>query len=146
MLPSNASQLYRITPLSVRPILTLLVSVSLLSVASAQDPQPEQKPEKKGKNTSGVVIRPSSESEAKTKKPLTYQEAYDSIPFSRAEYTANPAYRHEAALELVFGVQRSTTIVKMPAGSQAPAASPVNQNFFLGLYPSYRALRLGKMY
>jgi hypothetical protein len=124
----------------------ILPVASLLSVASSQDPQPEPKPEKKGTNPSGVVIRPLFEIDAKAKKPLTYQEAYDSVPFSRAEYTANPAYRHEAALELVFGVQRATTIVKMPAGCPEPAASPVNQNFFLGLYPSYWALRLGKTY
>lgn len=146
MLLSNLSRLYRIAPQFVRSTWTLLVTVSLLSVASAQDPQPEQKPGKKGLTPSGVVIRPAVEIDAKAKKPLTYQEAYDSIPFSRAEYTANPAYRHEAALELVFGVQRATTIVKMPGRNPEPAASPINQNFFLGLNPSSWALRLGKSY
>ena len=65
---------------------------------------------------------------------------------SRAEYDANPAYRHDAAMELVFGVQRPTTIVKLPAGHQPPRAVQVNQNVSLGLYPSLYALRLGKTY
>lgn len=43
---------------------------------------------------------------------LTYEQAYNSIPFSRAEYEANPGYRHEAAMELMFGVLRPTTIMK----------------------------------
>jgi hypothetical protein len=46
---------------------------------------------------------------------MSYKDAYDQIPFSRAEYEANPGYRHEAAMELVFGVQRPTTIVKQTA-------------------------------
>ena len=41
-----------------------------------------------------------------------YAEAYRAIPFNRAEYDANPSYRHEAAMELVFGQMRPTTIVK----------------------------------
>ncbi len=43
---------------------------------------------------------------------LTYQEALNSIPFSRAEYEANPAYRHEAAMELMFGTLRPMTNIK----------------------------------
>lgn len=43
---------------------------------------------------------------------ISYKDAYEQIPFSRAEYEANPGYRHEAAMELVFGAQRPTTIVK----------------------------------
>ena len=64
----------------------------------------------------------------------------------RAEYDANPAYRHDAAMELVFGVQRRTTIVKLPAGYQQPRAVQVSQTVSLGLNPSLYALRLGKMY
>lgn len=53
---------------------------------------------------------------------MSYKDAYDQIPFSRAEYEANPGYRHEAAMELVFGAQRPTTIVKqnMPYFSRYP--------------------------
>ncbi len=33
----------------------------------------------------------------------TYKQIYDSIPFSRAEYVANPSYRHETTLSLMLG-------------------------------------------
>lgn len=40
----------------------------------------------------------------------TYRDAYRAIPFSRAEYLANPSYRHDAAMELLFGKMRPTVI------------------------------------
>ena len=43
---------------------------------------------------------------------MSYREAYAEVPFNRAEYEANPSYRHEAAMELMFGQLRPTTIVK----------------------------------
>lgn len=135
MRPSNVSRLYRISPRSVRSFVMLAVSIALTSIASAQEKTP-----------SGVAIRPAPANVEPARKPQSYREAYDSIPFSRVEYDANPSYRHDAAMELVFGVQRPTTIVKMPAIYPQPAASPVEQNFFMGLYPSYWAVRLGKMY
>ena len=39
-----------------------------------------------------------------------YRAIYDSIPFSRAEYEANPSYRHDATMELLFGQMRPTII------------------------------------
>ena len=39
---------------------------------------------------------------------MTYAEAYAQIPFSRTEYEANPSYRHDAAMELMFGMMRPT--------------------------------------
>lgn len=43
---------------------------------------------------------------------MSYAEAYRAVPFSRSEYEANPGYRHEAALELMFQQMRPTTVVK----------------------------------
>lgn len=43
---------------------------------------------------------------------MSYEEAYNSIPFSRAEYEANPSYRHDAAMELMLGAPRPTTIIR----------------------------------
>ncbi|MGE5195275.1 MAG: hypothetical protein ACM3U2_22510 [Deltaproteobacteria bacterium] len=43
---------------------------------------------------------------------MTYAEAYAQIPFSRTEYEANPSYRHDAALELMFGAMRPTYIAR----------------------------------
>lgn len=44
--------------------------------------------------------------------PSGYKAAYAAVPFSRAEYEANPSYRQEAAMELLFGTLRPTTIMK----------------------------------
>lgn len=41
---------------------------------------------------------------------MTYAQAYAAVPFSRTEYEANPVYRHQAALELMFGVLRPMTL------------------------------------
>ena len=53
---------------------------------------------------------------------MTYAQAYAQIPFSRSEYEANPGYRHDAALELMFGVLRPVTVVRqtMPYFSRYP--------------------------
>ncbi len=53
---------------------------------------------------------------------MTYQEAYAAVPFSRTEYEANPTYRHQAALELMFGVLRPMTLVQQytPRASRYP--------------------------
>ena len=46
------------------------------------------------------VIRPRF---AAAENPATsYQEVYKSIPFNRAEYLANPSYRHEATISLML--------------------------------------------
>jgi hypothetical protein len=44
-------------------------------------------------------------------RTMTYDEAYAAVPFSRTEYEANPTYRHQAALELMFHTLRPTTLV-----------------------------------
>ena len=43
---------------------------------------------------------------------MTYAEAYASVPFSRSEYEANPSYRHDAAMELMFGQLRPMTVIR----------------------------------
>lgn len=67
-----------------------------------------------------ITVRPGCESGCATPSvpgpsQLTYEQAYASIPFRRAEYEANPGYRHDAALELLFGTMRPTTIVRQQA-------------------------------
>lgn len=60
--------------------------------------------------------------------PADYRRAYEAIPFSRAEYEANPSYRHEAAMELLFGQLRPTTIHRVqpavPPRSAALSSAP----------------------
>ncbi len=43
---------------------------------------------------------------------LSYQEVYDSIPYRQSEYLANPSYRHDTTMEVLFGQMRATTIVR----------------------------------
>ncbi len=53
------------------------------------------------------------------KNGLTYEQAYNAIPFNRTEYDANPSYRHDSAMELLFNELRPTTIIR----SQSSRAS-----------------------
>ncbi len=48
------------------------------------------------------------------KDSRSYREIYNSIPFSRAEYDANPGYRHQATMEIMLG-QLHPIIVAPPA-------------------------------
>lgn len=79
----------------------------------------------------------------------TYRDAYRAIPFSRAEYEANPSYRHDAAMELLFGRMRPTVIhrhVAQPRPAQSVAIFspfyyyPPLQNFARGPYSRYPGL------
>jgi hypothetical protein len=40
----------------------------------------------------------------------SYDDAYRAVPYSLTEYLANPSYRHDAAMELLFGAMRPTTV------------------------------------
>ncbi len=84
------------------------------------------------------------------KKPVKagdYEQIYNSIPYSRAEYLANPAYRHEATMEILFGTLRPTVIHKQdkpkrvynqPRINQAtPRTSPPPMPFGYGGYGGY---------
>lgn len=46
--------------------------------------------------------------------PADYDHVYHSIPFIRSEYIANPAYRHEATMEFLFGKLRPMVVNKNP--------------------------------
>lgn len=47
--------------------------------------------------------------------PGDYWRVYRSIPFLRSEYVANPSYRHDATMEILFGQLRPTVVQKLPA-------------------------------
>ncbi len=40
-----------------------------------------------------------------------YRRVYNSIPFSRAEYKANPNYRHDSTMEILTGNARHQTVI-----------------------------------
>jgi hypothetical protein len=61
----------------------------------------------------------------------TYEDVYRSVPFNYTEYLANPGYRHDATMEILFGELRPTTIVR-----QYEPQAIVNQ--FPSPYQPYR--------
>ena len=79
------------------------------SVAAKKSEPSEAGPELIGPPTASGVEPPRQPIPAAR---MSYAQAYALIPFSRTEYEANPAYRHQAALELMFGVLRPTTLVQ----------------------------------
>ena len=40
-----------------------------------------------------------------------YRRVYNSVPFSRAEYKANPNYRHDSTMEILTGNARHQTVI-----------------------------------
>ncbi len=46
--------------------------------------------------------------------PGDYLAVYQSIPFIRSEYIANPSYRHDTTMEILFGQLRPAVIHKNP--------------------------------
>ena len=60
-----------------------------------------------------IIPAPQSEQSPDRSTPsqvALYRDIYYSIPFRRAEYNANPSYRHEATIELLFNQMRPMTI------------------------------------
>ena len=60
--------------------------------------------------------------------PASYIEVYNSIPFRRSEYAANPNYRHEATIELLLGQIRPKNVTNISAPS-ATCCSPQTAMF-----------------
>lgn len=60
--------------------------------------------------------------------PASYTEVYNSIPFRRSEYLANPSYRHDATIELMLGQIRQKTVTNVIVGS-ATCCSPQTAMF-----------------
>jgi len=65
----------------------------------------------------------------------TYQEIYRSIPFSRAEYDANPGYRHLATMEIMLG--QLHPIIVAPATPPQPQQN-LNRPLTIRIVPSLR--------
>ena len=84
-----------------------------------------------------VVTADATADASRTVNPAAYIEVYNSIPFSRAEYRANPGYRHQATMELLFGQMRSEVVVQF-AGPLTQ--STINNITPLGLYYDSRNL------
>ncbi len=40
----------------------------------------------------------------------SYEKIYNAVPYRRSEYLANPSYRHDTTVEILFGEMRSTVV------------------------------------
>jgi hypothetical protein len=75
--------------------------------------------------------------------PASYWAIYESIPFLRSAYDANPAYRHDATMELLTGNARPSVIHHHDAASCAPygpaagAIPPYITDIYLGQIPTF---------
>jgi hypothetical protein len=71
------------------------------------------------------------------KDSRSYREIYNSIPFSRAEYDANPAYRHQATMEIMLG-QLHPIIVAPQALPRHETNREITVRFLPAIRPGYR--------
>jgi hypothetical protein len=67
-----------------------------------------------------------------------YPQVYNAIPFSRPEYEANPSYRHDAAMEFLFGQMRQTVIQR--------GTSVINQNSTQSTTPGWNINNMPNAY
>lgn len=78
-----------------------------------------------------------SASASARKDSRSYREIYNSIPFSRAEYDANPAYRHQATMEIMLG-QLHPIIVAPAAPPRQETKREITVRFLPAIRPGYR--------
>lgn len=92
----------------------------------------------KVKSASGHTQSGSASHVVRVKDARSYREIYNSIPFSRTEYDANPGYRHQATMEIMLG-QLHPIIVAPPALPRQESSREVTVRFLPSIRPGYRA-------
>ena len=92
----------------------------------------------KVKSDSGHTQSGSASNTVGVKDARSYREIYNSIPFSRTEYDANPGYRHQATMEIMLG-QLHPIIVAPPALPRQESTREVTVRFLPSIRPGYRA-------
>lgn len=92
----------------------------------------------KAKAAAAYAQSSSAKRSSNIKDSRSYREIYSSIPFSRAEYDANPAYRHQATMEIMLG-QLHPIIVAPPAPARQESTRDVTVRFLPAIRPGYRA-------
>lgn len=91
-----------------RFLLAATAAITLLCVATQKASAQEKK-----FGAGDIQILPATKLISKPVDPLSkvpthvegvsYWDVYQSIPFIRSEYNANPSYRHEATMRILFG-------------------------------------------
>lgn len=71
---------------------------------------------------------------------VQYSRIYHSIPYNRAEFLANPMYRHQATMEILLGELRPMIVDKSPAPPARQPEAPLLRWFFpYGVPPAAHA-------
>ncbi|HET6426272.1 MAG TPA: hypothetical protein VFG20_21450 [Planctomycetaceae bacterium] len=96
-------------PLPPLPLDTALQEVPVDAALATSQTSPADSP---AAETSAGNSAPATDAAARVR---LYREVYNSIPFSRAEFNANPSYRHDATMEFLFGEMRPTVIHRQPS-------------------------------
>ena len=65
----------------------------------------------------------------------SYGKIYNAVPYRRSEYLANPSYRHDTTVEILFGEMRSTVVHRQNSPQRVvnPRPSPYNPGAFRAL-------------
>ena len=88
-------------------------------------------------NDMGIAIVPNYRQPTRADE---YEQLYDAIPFSRAEYLANPSYRHDSTMELMTGVPRQSALSRgytPQIASETPRSPLFLYNRYGGIGPYY---------
>lgn len=94
-------------------------SVSAINREKALLARPDTKPlGQAARRTGPGPLRPHLPARRGYRDSRSYKEIYESIPFSRAEFDANPAYRHRATMEIMLG--QLHPVIVAPAAPQQP--------------------------
>lgn len=126
--------------------LTMEITPALkVSATSTAAVEPTDVSDGEGVESNASVSGPAAESQPAVVVPSAYTRVYRSIPFNRAEYDANPSYRHDATMEILTGNPRHQTILHhstVPAPARNPVSTPkyLNDrlrrlNYFFPSYP-----------
>jgi hypothetical protein len=98
------------SPIQVSDVLVPPAPEPLVSAESSTPiPETTQSSERVEFGEWTVIITPRKESGAPV-IAARYTDFYNAIPYRRAEYLANPSYRHDTAVEMLFGQLRPVTI------------------------------------
>ena len=77
-----------------------------------------------------VYVSPAAQADS-----AEYRRVYNSIPFSRAEYKANPNYRHDSTMEILTGNARHQTVINHNFEHKEPVTripQPARPSLFCG--------------
>jgi len=86
-------------------------------------PSAEPPAELKAPDSFGMAINAGVSSTASV-NGRSYAEVYRSIPYNQAEYYANPGYRHDTTMSILFGQPVTTPVMRQAGDTGMPPQTP----------------------